>query len=69
MTRLRFIVLAVLATAFALPGGAWAQVTATPDVYKVDYFDNANCSDAPDAKVRIVNPGTTFGGGTPLSAR
>jgi hypothetical protein len=59
MTRTRFIVLAVLAAALALPGNARAQNgTVLKDVYKIDYFDNANC-DAPDAKVRITNPGTT----------
>lgn len=31
------------------------------DVYKVDYFDNANTTGAPDGRVRFTNPGTTKG--------
>lgn len=61
MTRMRFIVLAVLAAALALPGIARAQATPATDVFKVDYFDYAHTT-APDAKVRITNPGTTFTG-------
>lgn len=65
MTRTRFIVLAALAAALALPGVAAAQVdppdAVFEDVLKIDYFDNANTSGAPDAKVRITNAGSTEG--------
>jgi hypothetical protein len=30
------------------------------DTFRVDYFANANTEGAPDATVRIVNPGTTY---------
>lgn len=38
------------------PGTAMAQ-----DVFRVNYFSNANVSGAPDATVRIDNPGLTYG--------
>lgn len=43
-------------------GIASAQVTigASPDVFKVNYFAN-NAAPAPDATVRIDNPGLTYG--------
>jgi hypothetical protein len=43
-------------------GIASAQVTigASTDVFKVNYFAN-NCGAAPDATVRIDNPGLTYG--------
>jgi hypothetical protein len=31
------------------------------DVFKVDYFDNANTNGAPDGKLRLTNPGTSGG--------
>jgi hypothetical protein len=31
------------------------------DTFKVDYFDNANTTGAPDGRVRFTNPGTTSG--------
>jgi len=33
----------------------------TPDVLKVDYFSNANTTGAPDATVRMTDPGTAPG--------
>ncbi len=45
----------VLAAAAAFVMSAWGQ-----DVYKVNYFSN-NISGAPDATVRIDNPGLTYG--------
>jgi hypothetical protein len=46
--------IAILATALALPSVARAQTTF---VWHVNYFDNSHISGAPDAKVRIVNSG------------
>jgi len=48
-------VLAPALLALALTSGAMAQ-----DVYKVNYFSN-NAAPAPDATVRIDNPGLTYG--------
>jgi len=43
-------------------GPAWATITTPPaDVFKVDYFANANTAGAPDGTVRIDNPGTAAG--------
>jgi hypothetical protein len=36
-------------------------VASAQDVFKVNYFSNANTSAAPDATVRIDNPGLTYG--------
>ena len=44
--------------AFALAGSQVARAQLT-DVYTVDYYANANTATAPDATVRIINPGTT----------
>lgn len=41
---------------------AWAQTTIPTDVLKVDYFANANTAGAPDATLRITNPGTYASG-------
>jgi hypothetical protein len=59
----------VAIAALALGAGsqvAWAQAPcgsgATPpctDAYTVDYYANANTSGAPDATVRVINPGTS----------
>jgi hypothetical protein len=57
MLRTRLMVLAVLAAALALPGVAPAQGFG-PDVYTINYFDNAHNSSGLDATVRIINPGT-----------
>ncbi len=48
-------VLALALLVLALTSGAMAQ-----DVYKVNYFSN-NAAPAPDATVRIDNPGLTYG--------
>jgi hypothetical protein len=40
---------------------AWAATTPAADTLKVDYFANANTAGAPDATVRIDNPGTSGG--------
>ncbi|HTS38452.1 MAG TPA: hypothetical protein VMH04_22450 [Candidatus Solibacter sp.] len=43
-------------------GSAWAQTTIPVDTLKVDYFANANTAGAPDATLRITNPGTYASG-------
>jgi hypothetical protein len=59
----RTILFVVCALAFGLCTSAWASTPATPpaDTYKVDYFSNANTAGAPDATVRLTNPGTSGG--------
>jgi hypothetical protein len=42
-------------------GSALAATTPPADTLKVDYFSNANTSGAPDATVRLTNPGTAAG--------
>lgn len=58
MSRTKLIILVAVAAALGFSGTAGAQTFPVSDVYKVDYFDNANTGGAPDATVRIVNPGT-----------
>jgi hypothetical protein len=53
--RKTFLVLAAIA-GFAIAAG----VASAQDVYKVNYFSN-NAAPAPDATVRIDNPGLTYG--------
>src|ERR1700737_2654470 len=60
---------AVIMLALALGSGsqvAWAQKCGNPDtgypcndVFTIDYYANANAPGAPDAVVRMINPGTT----------
>jgi hypothetical protein len=45
----------------ACTAAAWASTTPPADVLKVDYFANANTASAPDATVRITDPGTAGG--------
>jgi hypothetical protein len=47
--------LAFLVVALALPGAAWAS----HGTYRLTYFSNAHTSGAPDAQVRIINPGAS----------
>src|ERR1700736_165544 len=53
----------VVVVALALAAGSQvAQAQSAPitsDVYTVDYYSNANTTGAPDATVRVINPGTT----------
>jgi hypothetical protein len=61
---LRTTMVVVCTVALALCAG-YAVATTTPppaDTLKVDYFANANTAGAPDATVRITNPGTAGGG-------
>jgi hypothetical protein len=53
----RTIALAVVVLGLALAAGQVAMAQTT-DVFTVDYYANANTSGAPDATVRIINPGT-----------
>jgi hypothetical protein len=39
----------------------WAQTPPPADTLKVNYFSNANTAGAPDATVRITNPGSSGG--------
>jgi hypothetical protein len=48
----------VVLTVVLTLGEAWGQQA---DTFKVDYFDNANTTGAPDGRVRLTNPGTTKG--------
>jgi hypothetical protein len=60
----RITILAVCTLALTLCAGIAAAAATTPpaDTLKVDYFANANTAGAPDATVRITNPGTAGGG-------
>ena len=63
---MRTTLLVVCSLALAMCASAWAAetpaVTTPPaDVYKVEYFSNANTAGAPDATVRLTNPGTAAG--------
>jgi hypothetical protein len=56
----RITMLVVCTMAFALcAASAWAQSPPPSDTLKVDYFANANTAGAPDATVRVSNPGTS----------
>jgi hypothetical protein len=59
----RTIMLVVCAFALALSVGYAGAITTTPgpDTLKVDYFANANTAGAPDATLRVTNPGTAGG--------
>lgn len=56
----RITLLVVCALALALCAGV-AVAQEPPDTLKVDYFANANTGGAPDATLRITNPGTAGG--------
>ncbi len=55
------IAFAGVVLALALAGSQVVRADHGPevDVYSVDYYANANTLGAPDATVRIINPGTT----------
>jgi hypothetical protein len=59
MKKITMLVVSTLALALCA-GSAWAQ-SPPADTLKVDYFNNANTSGAPDATIRIDNPGTSGG--------
>jgi hypothetical protein len=50
-----FVAFSVVLTIVLTIGTAWGQQA---DTFKVDYFDNANTTGAPDGRVRFTNPGT-----------
>jgi hypothetical protein len=53
------MLLVVCSLALALSAGyAAAQAAPGPDTLKVDYFSNSNTAGAPDATLRITNPGS-----------
>jgi len=56
----RIITLVVCSLGLALcAGAAFAGITTPPaDTLKVEYFANANTAGAPDATLRLTNPGT-----------
>jgi len=61
-TRTLLVALTIACLVTIGAGIASAQTTlgASPDVFKVNYFSN-NAAPAPDATVRIDNPGLTYG--------
>ncbi len=59
--KLAFVVVVM---AVALVAGSQVAMAQTTDVYTVDYYANANTSGAPDATVRVINPGTLTVPGT-----
>ncbi|HVI08301.1 MAG TPA: hypothetical protein VND65_08405 [Candidatus Binatia bacterium] len=59
MKKVTMLVVCTLALALCA-GSAWAQ-SPPADTLKVDYFSNANTEGAPDATLRIDNPGTSGG--------
>lgn len=66
MSRTTLLIVCTLVASLAVfAGTAAAQAPgalgATPNVYAVDYFANANTSGAPDATTRIINPGVSGG--------
>ncbi|MFY9912654.1 MAG: hypothetical protein WCF22_20715 [Candidatus Sulfotelmatobacter sp.] len=58
MTRITIALACTLAVALCATS-AWAQSAPAPDTLKVDYFANAHTDGAPDATLRITNPGTS----------
>jgi hypothetical protein len=57
-----FVVITMVASLALFVGTAWGSDPGSPaaDTFKVDYFANANTSGAPDATLRVLNPGTTY---------
>jgi hypothetical protein len=60
MSRKQLLVACTLVASLALMVGTAAAQT-IENAYSVDYFANANTASAPDATVRVVNPGVTGG--------
>ncbi len=59
MLKTRSIFVITLVTLSLLTAGL--GVASAQDVFRINYFSNANTSGAPDATVRIDNPGVTGG--------
>ncbi len=62
MRRITMLVVCTLALAFCAGIAAASTEPPPADTLKVDYFANANTAGAPDATVRVTNPGTAGGG-------
>lgn len=60
MSRKLMLGVCALALAFCT-AAAWSATTPPPDTLKVEYFANANTAGAPDATLRLTNPGTAGG--------
>jgi hypothetical protein len=63
-TILAVCILALCAVGASAATGSFKSTppsTTTPDVFKVNYFSNANTSGAPDGTFRLTNPGTVGG--------
>ncbi len=60
MKKITLLVVCTLALALCV-GSAFAQTSEPADTLKVDYFSNANTAGAPDATLRVDNPGTSGG--------
>lgn len=58
LSRYRLIAASLLFVSLIVVG---ASVASGQDVYKVNYFSNNTVAGAPDATVRIDNPGLTYG--------
>jgi hypothetical protein len=56
-----FKTLSIAAGLIGLAACMSAQTIDAPDTFKVNYYANANCRDAPDATVRVTNVGTQIG--------
>jgi hypothetical protein len=56
----KLLILAVAVVALVAIGASVASAQTT-DVYRLNYFSNNNVAGAPDAWVRIDNPGLTYG--------
>ena len=54
----RIVLLSLVVVGLVVAG---AGVASGQDVYKLNYFDNNVSAPVPDAKVRISNPGLTYG--------
>src|SRR5215469_16640481 len=57
LSRFKFLALSLVLVSLVVAG---ANVASAQDVYRLNYFSN-NVAAAPDATVRISNPGLTYG--------
>ena len=62
MRRTTLLVVCTLALALCASYAAASEGGPPPDTLKIDYFANANTAGAPDATVRLTNPGSAGGG-------
>ena len=59
--RTTLVLCFALTAGFLVVGSGIAAAQIPSDVFKVNYFSNANTAGAPDATVRLDNPGLTYG--------